>query len=106
MSTIPTRLLVINARVPEGAYCTGCDFCSPTLEPLDTDPPEGHYYVTGHVCCLPLEGCDGEEPEWDIDTAQPARLPACRERDRWRCYPPDADATIGRQVYEPKEPTK
>lgn len=73
MPDIPTRLLVISARVPEGEKCipvgakTGCQFLGVSST---------HYIPRCHLY---------EEDMCDLD-----RLPACRERDGWRCYPPDS----------------
>lgn len=71
MPDIPTRLLVISARVPEGEKCipvgakTGCQFLGVSST---------HYIPRCHLY---------EEDMCDLD-----RLPACRERDGWVAYPP------------------
>lgn len=79
MSEIPLRLLVISARVPEGERCDGCQF-------YHVSPPETLF--------AGLDWCDdpnlhGSGCSTSLSNGN-QRLPECRERDGWRCYPPDS----------------
>jgi hypothetical protein len=68
VSTVPLRLVVISARVPEGERCNGCTW---EPDPLST-------------LCKLHGGSVGIAAEGTILL----RHKACRERDGWVAYPP------------------
>ena len=75
-SNIPIRLVAINARIPKGESCDGCEFIS--FVPYDSAGVASTREACGEPY-LAMYGCvrtDG------------ARLPACRERDGWAAFPP------------------
>jgi len=78
MPDIPTRLLVISARVPEGERCDGCQYESDRYG--DSEP----------ICTDPHLDIDDDRDRLVGTEDGSKRLPACRERDGWACYPPDS----------------
>ena len=64
MGDVPRRLIVIEAAIPTGDECTGCE------------------HLAGDIWCA-----DGSIPD-NGDTTPGLRLPACRARDGFTVYPP------------------
>lgn len=80
MTKIPTRLVVIQARIPTGESCEGCEFLS-VSERLSK-----HQELRPWACGLH----EITDRSWTLRALPPDRLPACRERDGWTAVRGDA----------------
>lgn len=78
----PKRLIVLEAAIPTGESCEGCEY----LAPLYQDEDDYSKSVIGYMC-VDMNSGNGEEPDFDAD-GNTVRLPACRARDGFTVYPP------------------